>query len=75
MLRHTLTGNIHRRTVNSLHARSGTGRDILVYLPPGYRRFSRRRYPVFYLQDGPKPFSMLRLRSLAWNGAWTKPRS
>ena len=29
---------------------------MLVYLPPGYRRFSLRRYPVLYLHDGQNVF-------------------
>jgi predicted alpha/beta superfamily hydrolase len=29
---------------------------VLVYLPRGYRRFSTRRYPVLYLQDGQNMF-------------------
>lgn len=55
MPRHTLTGNIHRH--RQFPSRTlGNRRDILVYLPPGYRRFLRRRYPVFYLQDGQNLF-------------------
>jgi predicted alpha/beta superfamily hydrolase len=34
----------------------GNRRDVLVYLPPGYRSFSRRRYPVLYLNDGQNVF-------------------
>ena len=29
---------------------------MLVYLPPGYSRFSRERYPVLYLHDGQNVF-------------------
>src|SRR5205823_1182450 len=55
MPRHTLTGNIHRH--RQFPSRTlGNRRDILVYLPPGYRRFLRHRYPVFYLQDGQNLF-------------------
>lgn len=55
MARHTLTGNIKR------HPRFpsrilGNRRDVLVYLPPGYSRFSRRRYPVLYMHDGQNVF-------------------
>src|SRR5262249_36640738 len=55
MLKHTLTGNIkvHRAFRSRILANR---RDILVYLPPGYRRFSRKRYPVLYLQDGQNVF-------------------
>ena len=31
-------------------------RDVLVYLPPGYRAQAPRRYPVLYLQDGQNLF-------------------
>ncbi|MGI8889926.1 MAG: alpha/beta hydrolase [Chthoniobacterales bacterium] len=52
---HTLTGNIHA------HPQFESGilrnrRDVLVYLPPGYRRSTRRRYPVLYLHDGQNVF-------------------
>jgi len=55
MPEHTLTGNIHR------HARFESRilknrRDVLVYLPRGYRRSIVKRYPVLYLQDGQNLF-------------------
>lgn len=51
----TLTGNIQRhRAFPSKILRNR--RDVLVYLPPGYRRFSGRRYPVLYLHDGQNVF-------------------
>src|SRR5438045_8620968 len=55
MPKHTLTGNIkrHRGFPSDI---LGKRRDVLVYLPPGYRRFSRTRYPVLYLQDGQNVF-------------------
>src|SRR3989441_6028484 len=55
MPKHTLTGNIkcHRRFPSKI---LGNRRDVLVYLPPGYHRFSRRRYPVLYLHDGQNVF-------------------
>ncbi|HJT80547.1 MAG TPA: alpha/beta hydrolase-fold protein [Chthoniobacterales bacterium] len=52
---HTLTGNIHRHS----HFESRllrNRRDILVYLPRGYRRQRRARYPVLYMQDGQNVF-------------------
>ena len=51
----TLTGNIqqHRAFPSGILRNS---RDVLVYLPPGYRRFSARRYPVLYLHDGQNVF-------------------
>ena len=55
MPKHTLTGNIKRH-----HAFPskilGNRRDVLVYLPRGYRRFVPRRYPVLYLHDGQNVF-------------------
>ena len=55
MAEHTLTGNIqeHAEFRSRIFANR---RDILVYLPGGYRRFSRQRYPVLYLQDGQNVF-------------------
>lgn len=55
MADHTLTGNIqtHRAFRSRVFANR---RDVLVYLPRGYRRFSRMRYPVLYLQDGQNVF-------------------
>src|SRR5213592_5231796 len=55
MRKHTLTGNIKvHRAFPSMFL--GNRRDVLVYLPPGYRRFSWRRYPVLYLHDGQNVF-------------------
>jgi predicted alpha/beta superfamily hydrolase len=55
MTKHTLTGNIkrHRAFPSKI---LGNRRDVLVYLPPNYRRFSLRRYPVLYLHDGQNVF-------------------
>ena len=55
MPKHTLTGNIkrHRAFPSKI---LGNRRDILIYLPRGYRRFSGKRYPVLYLQDGQNVF-------------------
>jgi predicted alpha/beta superfamily hydrolase len=55
MPEHTLTGNIkkHRGFRSKILANR---RNVLVYLPRGYSRFSRRRYPVLYLQDGQNIF-------------------
>jgi predicted alpha/beta superfamily hydrolase len=51
----TLTGTIqqHRAFPSKILKNR---RDILVYLPPDYRRFSTRRYPVLYLHDGQNVF-------------------
>ncbi len=55
MAEHTLTGNIQRH--KGFESRTlGNRRDVLVYLPTGYRRFLRRHYPVLYLQDGQNVF-------------------
>lgn len=55
MPKHTLTGNItrHRGFRSKI---LGNRRDVLVYLPRGYRRFSRLRHPVLYLHDGQNIF-------------------
>src|SRR6201993_1221889 len=55
MPKNTLTGTIKRH--RAFRSRIlGNRRDVLVYLPPGYRRFSSRRYPVLYLHDGQNVF-------------------
>lgn len=55
MRKPTLIGNIKRhRGFASLIL--DNRRDILVYLPPDYRRFSRARYPVLYMHDGQNVF-------------------
>jgi predicted alpha/beta superfamily hydrolase len=53
--KHTLTGNIKRHRAFPSKV-LGNRRDVVVYLPPGYNRFSRRRYPVLYLHDGQNVF-------------------
>jgi predicted alpha/beta superfamily hydrolase len=55
MPKHTLTGNInrHRGFPSKI---LGNRRDVLVYLPRGYRRLSGRHYPVLYLHDGQNVF-------------------
>jgi predicted alpha/beta superfamily hydrolase len=55
MPEHTLTGNIreHRGFKSKI---LGNQRDVLVFLPQGYRAFGRRRYPVLYLHDGQNVF-------------------
>jgi len=55
MAKHTLTGNIKRHRAFPSRI-LGNRRDILVYLPRGYRRFLRLRYPVLYLNDGQNVF-------------------
>lgn len=59
----TLTGNIkeHREFRSKI---LGNRRDVLVYLPRGYRRWSRKRYPVLYLHDGQNVFDA----ATAFNG-------
>ncbi len=53
--KHTLTGNIqaHPQFPSRILRNE---RDVLVYLPTGYRRAPRRRYPVLYLHDGQNVF-------------------
>ena len=63
MPEHTLTGNIKEH--GGFRSKIlGNRRDVLVYLPPGYRRWSRRRYPVLYLHDGQNVFDT----ATAFNG-------
>ena len=52
---HTLTGNIQSHPAFPSRI-LGNKRDVLVYLPPGYRRSRTRRYPVLYLHDGQNVF-------------------
>lgn len=52
---HTLTGNIQRHS-DFASRLLGNSRDVLVYLPPGYRRARTRRFPVLYLHDGQNVF-------------------
>jgi predicted alpha/beta superfamily hydrolase len=55
MPEHTLTGNIQSHP--DFESRVlGNRRDVLVYLPPGYRRARTRRFPVLYLHDGQNVF-------------------
>src|ERR1700730_13144717 len=55
MPKHALTGNIRRHRAFPSKV-LGNRRDVLVYLPPGYRRFSGQRYPVLYMHDGQNVF-------------------
>src|SRR2546423_12578991 len=52
---HTLTGNIQRHQGFASRILKNR-RDVLVYLPRGYRRSVIKRYPVLYLQDGQNIF-------------------
>jgi predicted alpha/beta superfamily hydrolase len=63
MAKHTLSGNIQRHRGFASRILKNR-RDVLVYLPPAYRRFSRIRYPVLYLQDGQNIFDA----ATAFNG-------
>lgn len=52
---HTLTGDI--RFHHGFHSRFlAQDRDLIVYLPPGYRKTRTKRYPVLYLHDGQNLF-------------------
>jgi predicted alpha/beta superfamily hydrolase len=55
MTDHTLTGNIQYHQDFPSKILKNT-RNVLVYLPQGYRRFARRRHPVLYLHDGQNVF-------------------
>lgn len=53
--RHTLTGDV--RLHSSFHSRFlAQNRDVIVYLPPGYKRSKTKRYPVLYMHDGQNLF-------------------
>jgi len=52
---HTLTGDIQQHAQFRSRILKNQ-RDIWVYLPPGYRFSTSRRYPVFYLHDGQNVF-------------------
>lgn len=55
MPEHTLTGDI--QTHPAFPSRIlGNSRDVLVFLPPGYKRARRGRFPVLYLHDGQNMF-------------------
>lgn len=55
MPKSTLIGNIKRHRGFPSRILDNR-RDVLVYLPPDYRRFSRARYPVLYMHDGQNVF-------------------
>ena len=52
---HTLTGHFQILRDFASHLLGNT-RHVFVYLPPGYGRDTRRRYPVLYMQDGQNLF-------------------
>ena len=53
--RHTLTGDF--RFHDGFHSQLlPHDRDVIVYLPPGYMKTRRKRYPVLYLHDGQNLF-------------------
>lgn len=53
--RHTLTGDF--RFHDGFHSQLlPHDRDVIVYLPPGYKKTRRKRYPVLYLHDGQNLF-------------------
>ena len=52
---HTLTGTIRcHNLIPSRHIKGG--RDVIVYLPPGYNEAKPARYPVLYMHDGQNLF-------------------
>jgi predicted alpha/beta superfamily hydrolase len=51
----TLTGDV--RLHQNFHSRIlNNERDVIVYLPPGYKTDNAKRYPVFYMHDGQNLF-------------------
>jgi predicted alpha/beta superfamily hydrolase len=66
-VKHTLTGNI-RQHLQFESRILRNRRDVLVYLPRGYRRSLRRRYPVLYLHDGQNVFdAATAFAGVEWN--------
>jgi predicted alpha/beta superfamily hydrolase len=64
---HTLTGNIEQHPAFASRLLRNE-RDVLVYLPRGYRRSTRRRYPVLYLHDGQNVFdAATAFNGVEWN--------
>src|SRR4029077_18907672 len=56
MAKHTLTGTIRRH--HGFRSKVlGNRRDVLVWLPRGYLRFSRKRHAFLYLQEGESVFA------------------
>lgn len=54
-MQHTLTGTLRCHKVStSLYVEKG--RDVIVYLPPGYNEEPSARYPVLYMHDGQNLF-------------------
>lgn len=52
---HSITGNVQSLPV--FHSKAlGNDRNIAVYLPPGYDKQPKRRYPVVYMADGQNVF-------------------
>lgn len=59
----TLSGNFkYHRAMKSQYL--GQHRDIIVYLPPGYKQNSTKKYPVLYMHDGNNIFD----RSTSFGG-------
>lgn len=66
-LKHTLTGNIQSFPEFASRILRNR-RDVLVYLPRGYHRSLRRRYPVLYLHDGQNMFdAATSFAGVEWN--------
>jgi len=59
---HTRTGNVNILSIPEFLE----GRNLWVYLPPGYEQESGRRYPVLYLQDGQNLFD----EAASFAGEW-----
>ena len=61
-----------RGTAQTIEVRSaalgGRSQQVIVFLPPGYQRHPRRRYPVFYMQErvglNNKKFRIIKFRSM-----------
>jgi hypothetical protein len=71
---HTWSGDVrHLGRVESWWL--GNGREVWVYLPPGYDRDTQRRYPVVYFHDGQNVFdAMTAFAGVEWGADETIER-
>lgn len=52
---HTIQGDVRYHTLTTKLLKSPQ-RDIVVYLPPSYKKNTQKKYPVFYFHDGQNIF-------------------
>lgn len=64
--KHTLTSNVKVLSENFTIPQLNTTRKIWIYLPPDYE-FSKKKYPVIYMQDGQNLFDEF----TSFSGEWS----